>query len=222
MPSRRAVFVSDKRAIVERGLGTPDAPAVTQLPEPARSAELQAALASSVWFLSVLDDVASVDPPQWWVGAGVIRDVVWEQRFGKGADRPETKDVDVAYFDAADLSSRAERNVEGRLRARNPQVAWDAKNQAAVHRWYAERFGTAVTPLASVPEAVATWPEYATCVAVRLTAQGKMGFCAPHGLDDLLDGLWRRNPSRVTVDEYRRRLADKQPESRWPGVRVVP
>jgi uncharacterized protein len=68
---------------------------------------------------------------------------------------------------------------------------------------------------------VATWPEYAVCVAARLALSGAIEICAPHGLDDLLDGVWRRNPARVTVGESERRLARKQPASRWPGVRLI-
>jgi uncharacterized protein len=194
---------------------------VTLQTEPERSTELKSALASSAWFLSLLDDVRVVGPPQWWVGAGVIRDVVWEQRFGNGADRPVTKDVDVAFFDATNLSVERDREVEALLRARRPDVAWDATNQAAVHLWYHDEFGKIVPPFGSVPEAVATWPEYATCVAVRVVGEGGIEICAPYGLDDLLEGVWRRNPTRVTVEEYQRRLARKQPAVRWPGVRIL-
>jgi hypothetical protein len=46
------------------------------------------------------------------------------------------------------------------------------------------------------------------------------------GLDDLLDGVWRRNPgrserNRVTDAEYRARLDRKQPHERRPGVVVI-
>jgi hypothetical protein len=156
-----------------------------------------------------------------WVGAGAIRDVVWDARFGRGVDRPEVKDVDVAFFDAEDLRAAHDREVEAQLRERAAGIAWEAKNQAAAHRWYGQRFGLEVAPLGSLPEAVATWPEYAACVAVRLSLVGRLEICAPHGLDDLLNGVWRRNPTRVSVEEYRRQLARKQPAVRWPGVRVV-
>jgi hypothetical protein len=38
-------------------------------------------------------------------------------------------------------------------------------------------------------------------VAVRLERTGSIEVLAPHGLDDLLDGVWRWNPTRVTVAE---------------------
>ncbi|MEV0725423.1 nucleotidyltransferase family protein [Micromonospora purpureochromogenes] len=39
----------------------------------------------------------------------------------------------------------------------------------------------------AIADAVATWPEYATAVAVRLDASDQVVVCAPHGIDDLLD-----------------------------------
>lgn len=190
--------------------------------EPARADELRSILVASRWLLAILEHVAVVDPPEWWVGAGAIRDVVWAAQFEGGLDEPKVKDVDVAFFDSQSLGRPREAEVEERLRQCDASVGWDATNQAAVHLWYAQRFGVDVPPLGSVPDAVATWPEYAACVAVRLSAAGRLEVCAPHGLDDILDGVWRRNPTRVTLEEYGRRLARKQPASRWPGVRVVP
>jgi uncharacterized protein len=189
--------------------------------EPARSAELRSILGRSTWFVGVLETVREVSPPNWWIGAGVIRDVVWEQRCSGAAAEIRTKDVDVAFFDGGDLSRDHDELIESELVRRRPDVAWEAKNQAAVHVWYPDRFGVQVPPFGSVPEAVATWPEYAVCVAARLASSGAIEICAPHGLDDLLDGVWRRHPTRVTVREYERRLAHKQPASRWPGVRVI-
>jgi hypothetical protein len=44
---------------------------------------------------------------------------------------------------------------------------------------------------------------------------------APCGLHDLLEGVCRRNPRRVTVEEYRRRLERKRVGERWPRVLVL-
>jgi hypothetical protein len=57
---------------------------------------------------------------------------------------------------------------------------------------------------------------------VRLSVGGGLQVVAPFGLADLLDGVWRRNPARVTTQEYQRRLGRKDPAGRWPGVRVLP
>ena len=110
--------------------------------------------------------------------------------------------------------------MEARLSQLRPEVPWDVKNQAAVHLWYGTRFGVgAVSSLDSVAEAVATWPETATAVAVRHDA-GRLVVVAPCGLGDLLNGVWRWNPGRATVADFCRRLAAKDVARRWPRVRV--
>lgn len=186
-----------------------------------RRDELGELVEASAWLLSVLGHVGAVNAPDAWIGAGVIRDLVWDQRFGRGFDPSKVRDVDVPYFDLADLSPRRDRAVEEALQERDRTVPWDAKNQAAVHLWYPDRFGVTVDPLGSVADAVATWPETATCVAIRLSTGGELEILAPYGLDDLLDGVWRPNPKRVTEREARRRLLRKDPARRWPAVHVV-
>jgi hypothetical protein len=44
---------------------------------------------------------------------------------------------------------------------------------------------------------------------------------APCGLEDLFALVCRRNPRRVSVEHYRRRLRDKRVAERWPRVTIV-
>jgi uncharacterized protein len=91
-----------------------------------------------------------------------------------------------------------------------------------VHTWYPARFGgPPVEPLLSIADAIATWPEFHTCVAVRLDARDRVEICAPYGLGDLLGGVWRPNPLRISAERSAERLARQRPAERWPGVRVV-
>ncbi|MEV1145014.1 nucleotidyltransferase family protein [Micromonospora sp. NPDC049799] len=115
------------------------------------------------------------------------------------------------------------RPAAGNADFRSPRGhSWRARNQAAVHTWYAARFGgEPIAPYRSVAEAVATWPEFATAVAVRLNADDRLVVCAPHGLADLLGGVWRHNPTMVDGTRFGERLAQVRPADRWPGVTVV-
>jgi uncharacterized protein len=150
----------------------------------------------------------------------VIRDLVWGQLCG-GFDPDDVADIDVAYFDPDDLSKARDLTAQAAL-AEQARLPWEATNQAAVHTWYHTYFGgVPVEPFASVHDAVATWPETATCVAVREVRDG-FEVCAPHGLGDLLAGVWRANPVRVTAVISRARLARQQARSWWPAVTVVP
>ena len=167
--------------------------------------------------MGVLDQARRLGLPDWFVGAGAIRDLVWDVRFGAGFDAAAIEDIDLVYFDPHDVSKDREHEIEARLGPR-----WDVTNQAGVHTWFHLRFGgDPVEPLTSTEAGIATWPETATCVGVRLEADGTLTVAAPLGLDDLLDGVWRLNPVRVTSAVAAQRLAKKSPGTRWPGVRVL-
>jgi hypothetical protein len=179
---------------------------------------------SCPWLMRVLATVRASGLPDAWVGAGAVRDLVWGQLFGTGFRPEDVHDVDVVFFDGRDLSRDRDEQATRTLRDAWPEVPWQARNQAAVHTWYAERFGgDPVDAFRTVADAVATWPETATAIALRLDATGDdVEVCTPLGLADLMAGVWRRNPRRVSLAESRARLARHRPAERWPGVRVIP
>jgi hypothetical protein len=201
-----------------------------------RADELTELVLGSEWLTHQLQIVAALGLPDCWIGAGAVRDLVWDTRFGAGFDPANVEDVDVVFFDPDDLSADHEHDIERRLREQEPSVDWDVKNQARVHLWYEARFGGAAQPLTSTTDGVSTWPEIATAVAVRFRSDASDGsddsdgtdrldITAPFGLDDLLDGVWRRNLNRgfnrVTDADYRARIVRKQPHVRWPGLVVL-
>jgi uncharacterized protein len=85
--------------------------------------------------MEALAAARDVDPPDWLVGGGVLRDLVWDRLHGRPRPAPP-RDVDLAFFDPARLDPARDAEVEQALAARLPGVPWDAKNQAAVHTWY--------------------------------------------------------------------------------------
>jgi hypothetical protein len=184
---------------------------------------LRALLRSNDWMMRLLTTVRDEHLPDAWTGAGVIRDLVWGQRYGSGFRPQDVHDVDVAYFDPHDLSEANDDRTTTRLRDRRPDVPWQARNQAAVHTWYTDKFGgDPVQPITFITYAVATWPETATAVAVRLDPNDTIDICAPLGLVDLLGGVWRRNPRRTTLEQSLTRLTRHHPQHRWPAITVIP
>lgn len=181
-----------------------------------RSAELDEILRREPWIMGVLTTARELELPDWFVGAGAIRDLVWDVRFGHGFDPANIADIDLVYFDPADLSKDREHAIEARLGEQ-----WDVTNQAAVHTWFHERFGgDAVPALRSTEEGIATWPEHATCVGARLEADDSLTIAAPHGLDALLNGVWSSNAVRVSPEVAAQRLARKDVGRRWPRLQV--
>jgi uncharacterized protein len=169
-------------------------PGASASSDAARKDELRAILTGNDWFVSVLRMVRERVLPDWVVGAGVIRNVVWDHLHGHKTPTP-VRDVDVAFFDPADPSRERDAQVERELSELMPSVPWEVTNQAGVHLWYTTKFGYPIEPIRSIEDAVARWPETATSVAVRLRADDTLQVVAPVGLDDLLGMVLRRKPA---------------------------
>lgn len=181
---------------------------------------LAAALRRSPLLMEALRVAREVDAPDWLISAGAIRDTVWDLVH----ERPPTatpRDIDVGFFDPSDLTRERDEAVEAALRARAPDLPWEAKNQAAVHLWYPGTFGIEVPPFQCSADAVATFPETASCVGARLLPDDDMLVVGPHGLGDLFACVCRHNPTRVPRGVYERRVAEKRWVDRWPRLRIV-
>jgi uncharacterized protein len=182
--------------------------------------ELIRLIQSAPWFMTILETVRTCNPPDWLVGAGVIRNLVWDH-LHQYQTPTLPADIDVIFFDPQDLRPERDRMVQQQLAQCLPHVVWEATNQAAVHLWYEEAFGFPVPALHSSEEAVGTWPETATSVAVRLLSTDEISIVAPCGLSDLFNLILRRNPRRVTREQFLQRLHAKQILRKWPRVQVI-
>lgn len=188
---------------------------------PAQEAQLITLVQQSPWLMEALHAVRGLGLGAWCIGAGAIRNLVWDALHDK-AEPSALSDVDVAYFEAGDLSPQRDAALHARLSQLLPALPWEVTNQAGVHLWFERCFGHAVPPLHSLAEAIASWPEYATAVGVWLDEAGQIQVLAPHGLEDLFSCTVQRNPIRVSVATYRQRVAQKRYAERWPRVRVLP
>ncbi|MDI4634992.1 nucleotidyltransferase family protein [Pelomonas sp. V22] len=182
---------------------------------------LRALALQSPWLMEGLRAARSLGLSSWCIGAGAVRNLVWDSLHGRSG-RPELADVDLVYFDAHSMQAGSEQALQQRLQAVCPELPWEVCNQARVHLWFEAHFGHAVAPLQSLEESVACWPEYATAVGLWLDERDEIQVIAPHGLDDLFGCVVRRNPQRVSSETYRQRLAQKRYAERWPQVRVHP
>ena len=180
---------------------------------------LEEMVSSYPLLMRALHAARAVDAPDWLIGAGVIRDLVWDSLHGRLPEPP--KDVDLVFFDPCALEEEREREIRAALVDEAPEILWDVNNQARVHLWYEDAIGVPCAPLRSSADGVATWPETASAIAVRLTSDDRIEVTAPLGLDDLFGLVCRRNPARVTLEEYRRRVHRKRVAERWPLVTVA-
>ncbi len=180
---------------------------------------LTALVRATPWFMDALRAGRALGLPRWAIGAGALRNLVWDALHGH-TQPSALADVDFVYFCSDDLTVTRDAALRERLLLACPELPWDVTNQAGVHLWFEQHFGHAVAPLHSLEEAIASWPEPATAVGVWLDAADALHVIAPLGLDDLLGMRVRRNPVRVSVETYRQRCASKRYAERWPRVTV--
>lgn len=183
-------------------------------PTIADAGDLREAIRRQPEMMADLQLIAELGLPQGCIAAGYIRNFVWDVLHGYAVRTP-LHDVDVLYYDPACLEEEAEKAYDARLRERNPQENWSAKNQARMHL----RNGT--TPYRSVEDAMLHWPETATAVGARLNAAGEVELIAPMGLNDLLSLRVRQGPYFRDHAAFLQRLNGKAWLSRWPRLVLV-
>lgn len=168
--------------------------------------------------MAALRAVRSLGLSSWCIGAGSIRSLVWDTLHG--FHKPShIEDVDVAYFDAeAPLDLDAE--LKERLHRILPALPWEVTNQARVHEWFADTLGQVVSPLLSLDDGLATWPEYATCVGIYLDADEALKVIAPYGLNDLFELRVQHNPRRASASTFIHRVSSKKFAERWPQLLI--
>ena len=166
------------------------------------------------WMMKVLQVAASLGLPDWVIGAGFVRNKVWNNL--SGIEETHSTDVDVAYFDKSDINESTEKLHEASLRRKFP-TDWSVKNLARMHTVN----GSGDKPYLTSEDAIAHWPETATCVAVRLNQKGKLKLIAPYGVDDLVNLTVRPSPLHSSPEQVQARVVKKRWLERWPKLRII-
>lgn len=162
----------------------------------------------------LLNVVQGLDLPDSWIGAGFVRNAVWDHLHQR-APSPPAGDVDVIWCDTCRADHAEDLRHEAALRAMEPSIVWSVKNQARMHGRNAD------APYASAIEAMRYWPETATAVAARRRGHDRCEIAAPFGLEDLL-GLVLRPTPRFSGEKrhvYEERLRTKGWVASWPHLR---
>lgn len=179
------------------------------------AATLNAILSADPRRRHLLGLVHSLGLPDCWIGAGFIRNAVWDHLHGRSA-ACLAGDVDVIWFHHGRTDPSDDLNVRANLQAVDPSIAWSVKNQARMH----VRNGDA--PYASAIEAMRCWPETATAVAARQIGEGDLEIAAPFGLADLFAPVLRPTPRFRSEKRhvYLDRIRNKKWLATWPLLRV--
>ncbi|MEK4008820.1 nucleotidyltransferase family protein [Paenibacillus sp. FSL H3-0333] len=159
-------------------------------------------------------------PFPYYIGAGCLVQTVWNELTGR-APGYGISDIDIIYYDAADLSYAAEDAMvaKGRELFKDIAIPVDLKNQARVHLWYPQKFGVEINPYLSLEAAIDSWPTTVTSLGAKLELNGEWKIYAPFGLEDLFQLVLRPNKALITEEVYRTKT--QKWKSKWPELKVV-
>jgi hypothetical protein len=100
-------------------------------------------------------------------------------------------------------------------------VPVEIRNEARVHLWYADRFGTPAPPFRDYSDAIEAVAAVCCCHGVTVDADGRPRAYAPYGYDDLFQMVVRpsrRGPAPRHV--YEAKAA--RWTTVWPELTVLP
>jgi uncharacterized protein len=178
-----------------------------------QSVILETILQSDPLRRQALEVVARCGLPNCWIGAGFVRDAVWDHLHGYPKAAPKG-DVDVIWFCSAQSNEEKDHRVEQELRREIPELRWSVKNQARMH------IRNDDAPYTSIADAMRHWPETCTAIAVRLNLFAAIEVNAPFGLDDLFALRLRPTPAFQTskLSVFEDRVSSKHWVERYPRL----
>lgn len=157
--------------------------------------------------------------PEAYLAAGIIRQLVWSTLHRQQYDIRHME-IDVVFYDP-DLKHISEKDIQAALHQLFPDNVWDVVNQATVHHWYVTEQGKKISPYSSLINALSTWPETATAIAVRLNHDDQLEIIAPFGLEDLFELKLRWNSKLVSKPLFLDRIRQKNWMERWPKLKIM-
>lgn len=179
--------------------------------------------------------------PQGYIGAGFVRNAIWDELHQKVSPTP-LNDIDVVYFcdevtvphssaerkhtnaslsqlaaqsEVLSLVKSKEQAIERELTRLVPQATWQVKNQARMHMAHNH------SAYRSCDDAISYWIERETCVAVRLLANDDVDVLAPFGLEANFAGTISINPKYPRPEVFEQRVVSKNWRKVWPLLKVV-
>jgi hypothetical protein len=94
------------------------------------------------------------------------------------------------------------------------------RNQARVHLWFPQKFGTAFEPLISAEEMLGRYASKTHAVAARLEADDSLTILAPFGLDEIFS--FRVTPNYALANKMSHDAKGARAKSVWPELTVLP
>lgn len=174
--------------------------------------EIENLIKSDKWMMEILNIAESLNFPNWVIGAGFVRNKVWDYLHGYSNSKVDTNDIDLVYYDPKGNNQRSDEKLSKELK-KQTGIDWEIVNETYAHKW------NNIPPYKSIEDALSQWPETATGIGVRLE-NGKLTLLAPHGIDDLVNLIVRPSPKFPGgIEIVKKRAQKKGWFDKWPKLK---
>lgn len=137
--------------------------------------------------MEMLEYIAELQLPNFYIAAGCVFQTVWNYQDGRDLNY-EVKDLDVIYYHPGDLSIDTDMKyyemIQEYARSHSIPYGVDVSNEARMHLWKEKKEGEKVLPYQNSEDAIGRW--IATVHAIGITLEdGNIKVYAPYGLSDI-------------------------------------
>lgn len=169
----------------------------------------------------LLERLAALNLPDAWLVSGSLFQTAWNLKTGHAPEHG-IKDYDVFIFEP-DTSWEAEDGAIKRLHGVTADMGIDIelRNQARVHLWYEEKFGSPYPPLARATDGIDRF--LMPCAQVGMRANdNRFDVYAPKGFGDIDVMIVRPNDTIANFQVARYAEKAERWKALWPELTVMP
>lgn len=165
------------------------------------------------WMMDILHIAEKLNLPDWVIGAGFVRNKVWDYLHGYNKTQVDTADIDLIYYDTNGNDQQADKKLSEKLK-KETGIEWEVVNETYAHKW------NDLPPYKSTEDALSQWPETVTAIGVRLE-NGELKLIAPYGINDLVNLVIRPSPRFADIDKVKERVKQKGWLEKWPKLKMA-
>ena len=165
------------------------------------------------WMMNILRIAEKLDLPDWVIGAGFVRNKVWDYLHGYNKPQVDTADIDLVYYNLNGNDQKEDEKLSEKLK-KETGFEWEVVNEAYAHRW------NNLPPYKSTEDALFQWPETVTAIGVKLENE-ELKLVAPYGIDDLANLIVRPSPKFTDINKFKERVRQKRWLEKWPKLKIA-
>jgi len=167
------------------------------------------------WMMRVIQEAEKLNLKDWIIGAGFVRNKIWNHLHNINVDTGDTADIDLIYFDPKGNNESEDEELTKKLN-KETNLNWEIVNEFYAHVW------NKLPPFKSATDAMSHWCETATGIGVTMKG-GELILITTYGIEDLVNLIIRPTPTFINnLEVIKGRIQRKHWLEKWPCLKLSP